>query len=495
MRLPRFISLRCLTILICFGIFLVIISTLIEYLVENRKIVSERKQLVELNIEEKNFNKAFQRLLDSHKKVYDPSNAECSSGGNLEEKNEQLLENVRKLLPQLQNKLILYPNEYFKGRGIVLTVGNDQLLHTKINLRIIEWLKTELPVEVWYSSLQLTDDIINDLLNYVPKLNVKACSFEKALCYSLNGKQISIPSKYIYLSETKNVQGKIYSFKLSSIISSTFEEIIFVDSDCYIVRDPIYLFENDPMYKKFGSLFYPDIYMSHQHSKLWKILNTTCVQNEFSLDSGALVLNKKFVWNGIYMAKLMGDYHQIFYEYFISHGDKDTFRLAFRYMKINYYIVGIPCSTGFIRKTSFCGVTLCKTDSLGLNIYFDHIHHPKHMHDFTFLKENFTHTRVALTDHHKQSFITGYCGLHPLPCFQVGFQTIPYIGVDEYCRRSALIYDDKPLVKISSSQTALWNPNVETKRISMKKSDETMPGYIDFYFKIQTEPIFKNHKL
>lgn len=92
----------------------------------------------------------------------------------------------------------------------------------------------------------------------------------------------------------------------------------------------------------------------------------------------------------------MGDYHHTFYQHFISHGDKDTFRLAFTLMKIDYHIVAIPCSTGFIQHQTFCGVTLCKTDSLGLNIYFDHIHHPKHMHPHAFLKQNFTHTRCLL---------------------------------------------------------------------------------------------------
>lgn len=174
------------------------------------------------------------------------------------------------------SKLVRYPEDYFKGRGVVLTVGKSQFIHTKMNLRIIEWLKSTLPVEVWYSSSQLSEENVKDLLNYVPKLNVKMCSFEKATCYSLKEKDLLLPSKYIYSSDTNGVRGKTYSYKLSAIVSSTFEEIIFVDSDCYIVRDPINLFEKDAMYLKFGSLLYPDIYQSHQHPSLWKMLNWTC---------------------------------------------------------------------------------------------------------------------------------------------------------------------------------------------------------------------------
>jgi hypothetical protein len=83
--------------------------------------------------------------------------------------------------------------------------------------------------------------------------------------------------------------------------------------------------------------------------------------------------------------------------------------------------------------------------------------------------------------------------LYPLPCFQVGFK---FFGrIKDYCQTSALNYYDRPLVKISSNETVLWNPNNDTKLILMKKTEETMPGYINFYFKTQDERIFKGAKL
>lgn len=441
------------------------------------------------------FHIAIQRLLHTHRIAYE-NLTKCESKGKLNEKETQILNNVTRLIPEMQSQIIPYPHRYFKGRGIVLTVGRDQLLHTKFNLRIIQWLKTKLPVEVWYSSEQINNDTVNDILDYVPKLKLKLCSFETSCCRSFNREEINLPNKYTHISRTKNIHGKKYSFKLASIVSSTFAEIIFIDSDCYIVRDPTYIFEKDPMYIKFGALLYPDIYLSHQRSEVLSVFNTTCVKNEYSIDSGVLVFDKKRVWKGLYMAKLMGDYHQFFYDYFISHGDKDTFRLAFRYMKIPYYIVGIPCSTGYVINRTFCGVTLCKTDSLGLNVYFDHVHHPKHMHDQTFLKRNFTHTMIALADPNTERFHTGYCGLYPLPCFQVGIinQKVD-ISFGKYCETSGLIHTERPLIEISSGQTILWNPNIETNLTLMKKTNISMPGFIDFYFLTQNESIYKNYKL
>jgi len=485
-----------LTVFVSFGLFLIVSDYISGFFLTSSNLVDHEESFPPLDTEINTFDEAIQRLLYTHTRTYNDPSGICQSYGGLNTKNKQTLESVARLLPKLRTKVVKYPDEYFKGRGIVLTVGRNQLLHTRFNLRIIEWLRTKLPVEVWYSSVQISKNIANELISSVPTLNVKACCFETARCHSSNGKEIKVPASYVHPPKTKKSLGKNYSFKLAAIVSSTFAEVLFLDSDCYVVRDPTYLFEEDPMYIRFGALFYPDIYISHQHPQLWSLLNTTCVHKEFSLDSGVLLLNKKRVWSGIYMTKLMSDYHQIFYDRFISDGDKDTFRLSFRYMNIPYYLVGIPCSTGYIQHRSFCGVTLCKTDSLGLNVYFDHVHHPKHLHDLTFLKEKFTHTRIALADPNNQTFIYGYCHLYPLPCFQVGFQDkMSPVSINTYCRNSALIHTEKALVQISSGQSVLWNPNLETKLLLMKKVEQTMPGFIDFYFQTQNETIFRNAKL
>ena len=448
------------------------------------------------NEEKDPFEKGIQRLLNTHSLAYNNDQTVCQSNGELNEKDEELLIKVEELLPQLKEKIIPYPHEYYQGRGIVLTVGPNQLLHTRFNLRILQWSETKLNIEVWYSSFQISRDLIDDLLRSVPQLNISGCSFEANQCYSSNGQIRNLSQTNIYPPQTKNINGKIYTFKLAAIISSTFSQLIFLDSDCYVVRDPSPLFQNDPMYNKFGVLFYPDIYTTHQHSRLWSLLNTTCFNEEFSVDSGVLLFDKKRVWNALFLTKLMSDHHTIFYQHFLSNGDKDTFRLAFRYMKIPYYIVGIPCSNGYVINHTFCGVTLCKTDSLGLNIYFDHVHHPKHLNDLTFNKINFTHTQIALADPNTERFITGYCGLYPLPCFQVGIynRTFP-ISHDTHCRTSAFIHSNRSLIQTSEGQTILWNPNVDTQLLLLKTSNQTMPGYIDFYFQTQNETIFRNTKL
>ena len=278
----------------------------------------------------------------------------------------------------------------FKDRGIVLTTGRDHLPYTRFNLRIIEWSRTKLPVEIWYSSTQTDKNAVIELLNSVPTLNVKACCFEAAQCYLSNGTEINLTASYVYAPRKKSVPEAeyallkkgvpeavyaplkkgfpeavyaprrkafpetvyarrrkgfpeavyaprkkgfpgalyaprkkgfpealyaprkkgfpeaVYAFKPGAILSSTFAEVIFLDLDCYVVRDPIDIFENDPMYKKFGVLFYPDIFLSRQHPRVWSLFNATCLRHEFSLDSALLIFNKKRVWKGIHLAKTNG---------------------------------------------------------------------------------------------------------------------------------------------------------------------------------------------
>jgi hypothetical protein len=139
---------------------------------------------------------------------------------------------------------------------------------------------------------------------------------------------------------------KHLSSRSAAILSATFAEVLFLDIDSFLVRDPDYLFQSDPMYHRFGALFFPDARTSKHPSVIWKLLNITCTSNELDFDSRTLLVNKKRVWNALYMAKLISD------QYDFSEAYKDTFRLAFRFMRVAYYMVGIPCSVSSIYSMS-----------------------------------------------------------------------------------------------------------------------------------------------
>jgi hypothetical protein len=92
----------------------------------------------------------------------------------------------------------------------------------------------------------------------------------------------NLNSSYVFPPPFKQgTSKKHFPSKPAAILSATFTEILFLDTDSYLVRDPEYLFQSDPMYLRFGALFFPDALISGQHLTVWKLLNTTCGRDEF----------------------------------------------------------------------------------------------------------------------------------------------------------------------------------------------------------------------
>jgi hypothetical protein len=62
---------------------------------------------------------------------------------------QQHLSKTLQVLTQFrQQALPLYPEDYFNGRGIVLTAGILQIAQSKVNLKMMERTGTRLPVQV-----------------------------------------------------------------------------------------------------------------------------------------------------------------------------------------------------------------------------------------------------------------------------------------------------------------------------------------------------------
>jgi hypothetical protein len=93
-------------------------------------------------------NELINERLESYAKMYNTSLVGCDNAQPSNAKQEQDLSAISELLSNLRQQMIPYPNEYFHGRGIVLTVGPQQLKFTKVNLKMIERSGTQLPVQV-----------------------------------------------------------------------------------------------------------------------------------------------------------------------------------------------------------------------------------------------------------------------------------------------------------------------------------------------------------
>ncbi|CAF4501389.1 unnamed protein product, partial [Rotaria sp. Silwood2] len=191
--------------------------------------------------------------LASYSRMYDNAPSKCNTTSSLNTQGEHHFLPISKLLITLRQQMILYPNEYFHGLGIVLSVGHYQLPLARVNLKMIEHSGTKLHVQIWYSSTQVSEKEMMDLLNQAPKLNARICCFDTAQCRD-HQHTWQLNSTHVYKPRTGN-PGKSFPYKPAAIISATFTEVLFLDCDAYVTRDPIDLFLSDPMYLKFGALF------------------------------------------------------------------------------------------------------------------------------------------------------------------------------------------------------------------------------------------------
>ncbi len=84
----------------------------------------------------------------NHSHMYDNSLDQCDIGKPLTEEEKSAFQTISNTLITLRTRMIPYPNEYFQGRGIVLTTGSEQLDFAKVNLKMLELTGTQLPVQV-----------------------------------------------------------------------------------------------------------------------------------------------------------------------------------------------------------------------------------------------------------------------------------------------------------------------------------------------------------
>jgi hypothetical protein len=90
----------------------------------------------------------FNEHLSTYKILYNNLLPVCNTTNSLNTDQQRDFHRMSELLKTFRQQIIPYPNNYFYGRGIVLSVGPNQLKYAKVNLKMIELTLTRLPVQV-----------------------------------------------------------------------------------------------------------------------------------------------------------------------------------------------------------------------------------------------------------------------------------------------------------------------------------------------------------
>lgn len=215
-----------------------------------------------------------------------------------------------------------YPTESYSGRGIVIPAGGRHyLVNAYINLNMLREQGCQLPVEIWYIG---QDEIVLPIMNMLENLN--------AVCKDI--------TNYFHYPI------KSYEVKVHAIVASSFKEVMLLDADNVVFKNPEFLFDTDEFIQT-GALFWPDIQTFPRKNIMWKVLGLPA-QIVRAQESGQIVINKELCWVPLQLCLHMNKNSEFFYKQ--VYGDKDTFFLSWK--ALNYPYTMVPHMPGVLKKSS-----------------------------------------------------------------------------------------------------------------------------------------------
>ena len=200
-----------------------------------------------------------------------------------------------------------YSVERFSGRGIVFSAGGERLFtNLWVNLCLLRRVhRCSLPVEVWHFGEGEMNPSMTALLE---PFDVRV----------VNGESLA--------RDLPGDRWRGFALKSLAVVHSRFEEVLFLDTDSYPVRDPSFLFE-ERAYRWTGSCFWPNIWRTDPDSKFWEALDLPFV-DEADWESGQMVINKRRCWRALSLVEHLNRHFAYYYQH--VYGDAMTFYGAWK---------------------------------------------------------------------------------------------------------------------------------------------------------------------
>ncbi|KAJ3005906.1 UNVERIFIED_CONTAM: hypothetical protein HDU68_004355 [Siphonaria sp. JEL0065] len=131
-------------------------------------------------------------------------------------------------------------------------------------------------------------------------------------------------------------QLRLGAAKVDAILSSPFQQVLFLDPDVMPLRDPTHLFDTTA-FKTTGALFWPDYKPTSSQNPIWKITRQP-YEFEFEFETGQIYLDKSrlSVIQGLTIAQFFCKHAALYFQFIW--GDKDAFRWGFKVSKAPYYL-------------------------------------------------------------------------------------------------------------------------------------------------------------
>ncbi|MBI3870887.1 MAG: hypothetical protein HY299_20345 [Verrucomicrobia bacterium] len=234
-------------------------------------------------------------------------------------------------------RLLPSPSQAFDGRGVILCAGGTRYFTCAwVCIQRLRQSGCALPIELWYLG---DDEMTDEMIQLLEPWGV--------VCVDAHQVRATHP-----FSELGGWELKAYA-----IARSRFAEVLFLDADNVVVRNPEYLFDTRE-YLETGAMFWPDYGRFEKTEEVWRLLGMDRPDHP-EFESGQMLIDKRRCWEPLRLALWFNEHSDFFYRFL--HGDKETFHLAWRKWERPFHFIHTPIHT--------VAWTMCQHDPSGERLF------------------------------------------------------------------------------------------------------------------------------
>lgn len=219
------------------------------------------------------------------------------------------------------------------SRGVVSTAGGSYLPIFMSSLRMLRRTGSNLPVELFLKDkTEYEENICEKVL---PSLNAKCIVLDDILNGGINTGRASFEIAH-------------YQLKIFAMLFSSFEEMMWIDADCFPLHKPQLLFESEPFLST-GMVIWPDFWANTVSPKFYDIAQRVPppMNLRASSETGEMMISKRSHRLTLMLATYYNYYGPSHYFMLLSQGapgegDKDTFVAAASAVNESFYHVAYP---------------------------------------------------------------------------------------------------------------------------------------------------------
>lgn len=214
----------------------------------------------------------------------------------------------------------------FSGTGVVMVAGGRFFPPLITSIKMLRRSGSKLPVQVFLQSRAEYEPVVCE--DFLPRINAE--------CYVIED----------YLRKEAPFPVTHFQLKALAILFSSFESVLYLDSDCMTLRDPSNLLSSEPFLST-GLVTWPDYWKATEDPVFYRIAGLPSFPSGMparSTESGQLLVSKTKHIRTLLLAAYYnvfgpGYYYPILSQGALGEGDKETFLAAAVVLGNPYYRV------------------------------------------------------------------------------------------------------------------------------------------------------------